>query len=411
MRIARAARKTLKDQSPLKRAFLGIVVSRSRGGKPVYRYHGDRYFTPASNTKLLTLYCGMRLLPDSTLGIRYTCSRDTLFIAGTGDPSLLHPDFPRQAVLDFLSAHQGPIVLCRTPGNIPAFGPGWAWDDYQEAFQPERDKLPLYGNVIRIRRSNGGIQVLPRLFADSIHVRTAGVPAVHRERERNLFEVELPDTAAAGSLQVPFRARSLRLQARLLADTLHRPVAWQNKPLPDNGCIRRKSNVPSDSLYRHMLYRSDNFYAEQVLAMLSDRLLDSISSASVLPLLQQRLLGKLPQAPRWVDGSGLSRYTLLSPEDLLSVLDSLRQRFGYIRMYALLPSGCDGTLAGGYGSLGRQLHAKTGSLSNNISLTGFLHTRSGKTYLFSLMANHFMAPSAEVRRCFAAFLERLQRRL
>lgn len=410
MRIARAARQTLMHQAALKEAFLGICVSRS-GRKPVYAYHADRYFTPASNTKLLTLYCALRLLPDSTLGIRFTSIRDTLFVAGTGDPSLLHPDFPQQAVLDFLRAHQGAIVLCRTPGVFPVYGPGWAWDDYQEAFQPERDKLPLYGNVVRIRRCMDGMQVLPRRFADSVQVLAPGVPAVHRERDRNLFTVSLPDTATAYVLQIPFRARSLSLQARLLADTLRRPVSWKNGPLPGKGPFFSIANVPSDSLYRNMLLRSDNFYAEQVLAMLSDRLLDSISSTTALPLLQQRMLGMLPQAPRWVDGSGLSRYTLLSPADLLCVLDSLRQRFGYVRMYALLPSGSDGTLAGSYAALGAQLHAKTGSLSNNISLTGFLHTRSGKTFLFSLMANHFMVPSASVRRCFAAFLERLQRHL
>ena len=69
------------------------------------------------------------------------------------------------------------------------------------------------------------------------------------------------------------------------------------------------------------------------------------------------------------------------------------------RLFALLAQG------GGTGTLkdwyqdpeGPYLFGKTGSLSNNHNLCGYLKTRSGKVLAFSFMNNHFRKPPRIVK--------------
>jgi D-alanyl-D-alanine carboxypeptidase/D-alanyl-D-alanine-endopeptidase (penicillin-binding protein 4) len=53
------------------------------------------------------------------------------------------------------------------------------------------------------------------------------------------------------------------------------------------------------------------------------------------------------------------------------------------------------------------VRAKTGTLNHVRALSGYLTTAAGETLAFSMVANHFTAPSAEVD----AIMERALRRL
>src|SRR5580693_971270 len=92
----------LLAQPELRSAHVGISVYDVSSHSFIYDHQGDKFFIPASNTKLFSLYAGMKYLGDSLAGIRYI-KRDTdILVMPTGDPTLLHRDFPRQPVADFL---------------------------------------------------------------------------------------------------------------------------------------------------------------------------------------------------------------------------------------------------------------------------------------------------------------------
>ncbi|MDZ7681458.1 MAG: hypothetical protein U5J63_06995 [Fodinibius sp.] len=50
----------------------GFALYDPAGDSLIYGQNQDRYFTPASNTKLFTFYTGLKLLPDSIRALRNT---------------------------------------------------------------------------------------------------------------------------------------------------------------------------------------------------------------------------------------------------------------------------------------------------------------------------------------------------
>ncbi|MEX0360900.1 MAG: D-alanyl-D-alanine carboxypeptidase, partial [Allomuricauda sp.] len=131
------------ESSPLNRSFHSLVVFNIDAQKEIYNHNGDRYFTPASNTKIVTLYTGTKFLPQQVPTLKYSSQNDTLYFEGTGDPSLLHPYFKDSTAIDLIQKHN---TVFWYPHNATEdrYGPGWAWEDFDTYFSPEKSALPLY---------------------------------------------------------------------------------------------------------------------------------------------------------------------------------------------------------------------------------------------------------------------------
>src|SRR5687767_2303791 len=69
-KISKSAKQVINDSS-LRTAHVGISIYEPETGKYWYNYQGDKYFVPASNTKIPTCYAAMKYLGDSLVGLRY----------------------------------------------------------------------------------------------------------------------------------------------------------------------------------------------------------------------------------------------------------------------------------------------------------------------------------------------------
>lgn len=151
-------------------------------------------------------------------------------------------------------------------------------------------------------------------------------------------------------------------------------------------------------MYRPMMYNSDNFFAEQTLLMASNELLGEMNDAKMIDTLLKTDLKDLPQRPFWVDGSGLSRNDLFTPQDFVWLLNKLKNEFGLDRLKRILPTGGTGTLSSYYRQDSGYIFAKTGSLSGVVALSGYLITRKNHLYLFSILINNYSGSGVTVRR-------------
>ena len=87
--IAKSAKEKILNDEALQTAHVGISIYEPAKGKYLYNYQGDKYFVPASNTKLPTCYAAMKYLGDSLVGLRYLDVDDsTLLVQPTGGSNL-----------------------------------------------------------------------------------------------------------------------------------------------------------------------------------------------------------------------------------------------------------------------------------------------------------------------------------
>jgi len=407
--------KLITESAVLRQHFVGVSITDVATGEKLYELNTDRYFVPASNMKLFSFYAGLHLLGDSLPSLRYVVRHDSLLFWGTGDPTLLHGDVPSRRAFDFLQSR--PEKLFYLPiACVDAFGPGWGWDDFNYYYSPERGPFPIYGHTVRFYGGPGKRpRVGPRFFNAAVSAAPAGVTSSDHVR-RAMLENQFTYFPATRNWvdETPFRT-SPALLRQLLQDTLRRPVGvlpWR-LPRPQDS-VRTLAGLPVDSLYRRMLQVSDNFLAEQLLLMCSSKLgPDSLDTGQVIRLMRRQYLADLPDAPHWVDGSGLSRFNLVTPRTMVALLLKLHQEVPEPRLLSVLAAG------GGHGTLKRVYRdktatwfwGKTGTLTNNHNLCGYLRTRKGHLLAVSFMNNNHVVTTTEVRNEMERILGQVRERL
>lgn len=407
-KIARSAEKALLENAYFLPAHTGISIYEPASGKYWYRYQSDKYFVPASNTKLLTCYAAMRHLGDSLIGIRYVDKGNgKIEVEGNGDASFLMPDFTSQPVYDFLKK-QKEIVLTDANWKDHPFGMGWAWDDYNSDYMQERSSFPVYGNFAWIR-DTPALQVTPGYLYDSVLVAVQGVRNHFRLTRRIADNHFMASTARTpfGLEQIPFHTAGNMVLLQALRDTLHTDVRLAHFTLDRLPDVRMIHSQPTDSLLRIMMHRSDNFFAEQTLLMISNDWLGTMNDRKIIDTLLNSDYKDLPQRPKWVDGSGLSRYNLVTPDDFVWILTKMKAQFPWRRIQGIFATGGDGTLGSLYKNYKGKIYAKTGTLSNHVALSGFIITHKGKQLVFSVLVNAHQASAANIRKGIERFLTRL----
>ena len=368
--------------------------------KVIFDHNSHKHFTPASNTKLLTYFAALKMMPDSVPAIKYCFVDDTFFFTGTGDPTLLYPNFEYGKTMDFLASQEDQLVYIPRPIEDERFGPGWSWDDYPYYYSAEKSSFPIYGNMVYLERSakSDYIKVTPDYFEKNlfvIHDNTVDNSSLNREEFTNNYVLRFNKMLTEMREEMPF-IYSDSLFIELLSDTLNRNMEIAHA-FP-NCSMQTLYSVPSDSIAKHILIESDNYLAEQMLLLISEQLSDTLSSEKVLTSMMDSYFSEMEEEIRWVDGSGLSRYNQVTPNAMVKLLSMIYEEVPRDKLYQMLPeSNLSGTLKNSFTNLRGSIHAKTGSMSHVYCLSGFLETKSGKTLLFSFMNNNFNASFSELK--------------
>lgn len=374
----------------------------------LYTSDADKYYTPASNTKLFTLYAFLKICGQAIPTLRYADVDQGRIIQGTGSPLMLHPTLPQgQQAWNTLRNSSGRLWYSTDNFGDQRLGPGWSWSDYNYSYQAEVSPLPVYGNLIRVvpDSTGEGFFVYPDYFQQSFRYEPdldlyVGSFFMREEFNNRFFFNQAADTTLYPVRKIPIYNAS-RQTAVLLSDTLKSPVmVWPaSEILPDSFTVVYE-DVP-DTLLQQFMKDSDNFLAEQLLLCVSHELFDgALDASAAIDSIKRSILSDLPDEARWIDGSGLSRYNLFTPRSIVCLLEKLRNEFGESFLFRVLAAGGkSGTIKDWYGNPDGvpYIFAKTGTLSNKHALSGYLVTKSGRTLIFSFMLNNYLGSSKPLK--------------
>jgi serine-type D-Ala-D-Ala carboxypeptidase/endopeptidase (penicillin-binding protein 4) len=422
----------------LQTGFQGIVIQSLRDNSVLYTRNPDQVFLPASNNKLLTSGAALELLgPNYVYHTRLyrtgTVTADgtlegDLFLRGAGDPLLTPADIValatqvRQAGIERVTGH---LHYDDTLFDRQWLGDDWAWDDEPFYYSAQVSALNVNENLLDLRVLPGRkvgdpvrILVTPTAkYARLINNAVTG-PAhsprtliFTRQRGQNTLIVTGTLPLDAPTATVPQEHLTVENPARyatlLLHDSLERAgVQLHNHDLIDGPAVPKAAvqvaehlSIPLSALLVKLNKPSDNLVAECLLKTIGAEQ-KGVGTAGASGTGAQAArdfflrIGMDVDRVQQADGSGLSRFNLVSPRNMVRLLSYIYTTPDFRALYDSLPiAGVDGSLAGRMktGAATGNCHAKTGYESYVSSLSGYVTTRDGEMLVFSILMNNHLA--------------------
>lgn len=394
----------LKKIKHFEQAHIAFSVESINNSKPKAFYQGGKYMTPASNTKLLTFLAAVQNF-DSLPVLYYQKQDSIMHFKATGYPLLFHPFYPDHQLAFFFSQKYS-WHYHAPKSELKAQGPGWSWDDYPYYFAAESSPFPIYGNTTQVFGETSSPQFIPKTFEKQV-ILDSLAKNFYRNQIQNYFYLNPQKLNSKDTLYSPF-ITSDTVFVRLLKDHIELPV----KLLDDrNTDISWKVlySQQEEMLYKGLLQDSDNGIAEALLNMISQSTFDEMNIRRTIDTLKLQWSQWLPDPIEWVDGSGLSRYNMITPRTLTAVLKKIYEEVGFETIKKYFPkSESTGTLKS---YTLKKVYAKTGTLRHNYNLSGYWMSPKGNVYVFSIMANHFTAPTIEIQKGISELLKQFQKKL
>jgi D-alanyl-D-alanine carboxypeptidase/D-alanyl-D-alanine-endopeptidase (penicillin-binding protein 4) len=430
----------------------GVHVRSLDRGDELFSHNAGKLMMPASNMKILTLAAAAERLGwdhrftttlETTATIDSGVLRGDLVVRGGGDPTIstrgkrneiLFDDWTAALRAAGITSVEGRIVGDDQAFDDEGVGPGWSWDYLEAGYAAPIGALQYNESTADLLAAPGAVAGDPALVQlapgsgltvvnrvrtiESSGTGVRGSINVQRRIDRPVIEVSgtLPLGAPAITRTVAvinptlFFAQSLKdaLIARGIlvsgeaVDMDDIAAVSTNGEAAESRVLVTAQSPPLREVATVLMKVSQNQYAETFLKATGAAAggLGTTNSGRRAAAETLGAWGIPPDGYVISDGSGLSRYNYIAPSTITTILARMhadpRHREAFL---ATLPiAGKDGTISSRMRrsrAEGNAL-AKTGSIANVRSLSGYVKTRNGETLAFSILANDFVIPAATV---------------
>ncbi len=443
------------DAEPFGRALWGVAIA-DPAGRIVYERNGDRLFVPASNTKIVVSVAATMLLTadyrfhTSVFGagaVTDSTLHGDLVLYGRGDPSLSDRFYPgKLAIFEGLADSLRARGINRVDGDVVGDAsyfdsvtvhPSWESYDLSWWYAAPVSALAFNENTVGFRITPSATGQPPAVAMDpdlgpvkfANRARTVGVDAprtidFHRSPGGNdvWADGDVPQDARPWVENVSVQDGALWAAIAFRRALTNRGIAVSGvaratydstayRAARAAGDITGHDSPPLSELLEPILQLSHNWYAEMLLKTLGRQLAGQGSWDSGLAVERRFLadsIGADTADIHLADGSGLSHWNLLTPRTFVELLRFVHSRpSGRAFVDALPVGGMTGTLRTRFRDrLEGRVHAKTGTIANTNTLSGFLDARGG-TWTFSIQMNNDPAHSRDAQKRIDAIVEAL----
>lgn len=431
------------QDSLLRQTRTGIEIVSLESGETLYAQNNYQLFHPASNMKLLTTATALKMLGPNykfktvlyadTASFADSTITGNLYLKGFGNPELSVENLRslvRALILHGISGINGNLVCDESYMDDFYWGSGWMWDDVSSEDFASISALTVNNNCVTVLVDPGnkvGDSLIVHLDPPTRYVKIVnnGVTVDSLDTlQQKMFKVERkwrpPENTIVVEGGLPVEASEQTfvidvLGPALYTGTLFRELLQQEGidfkgqvlkgMMPDTAIVLAEHYSPSLTMVVFNTNKiSDNLSAELLLKTLGAEVKGPPGSAEKgISVIHQFLnrIGIDSTTYELADGSGVSRYNVITPHLIVELLKALHEAFGIRAEFtASLPiAGVDGTLRRRMKGTAAEglLHAKTGTLRGVSSLSGYTATADGEAVAFSIMMEHFVGSASGIR--------------
>ncbi|AFY77587.1 D-alanyl-D-alanine carboxypeptidase, serine-type, PBP4 family [Pleurocapsa sp. PCC 7327] len=426
----KTAIETVINRPEFKRSRWGILIQTLDSGEMLYSLDAEKYFIPASSVKLLTTAAALLQLGSqfrirtSVYGTGDIANLNTLRLVGKGDPSFssdrlkdLAQQLKRQGVHRISN-----VIVEDNYFEQTGINSSWEWGDIFFSYGTSINSLILNENSVTLTLS-------PREPDFSLKVDWSDPIAARQWQIENQTITASEETSSSIEIQGNFGRSFLEIQGEMAIDS--EPTPWELAIVDPNqyflesflealiaqgikverGAIAKESKEnslgkelafiesdPLSVLLQKTNRESNNLFAEVLLQILGSESHDKMGLEVVKEKLTE--LGVNPESYVLADGSGLSRHNLVSPEAIAQTLRLMAQT-PEAKTYqdSLAVAGVSGTLQERFKNtlVAENLQGKTGTLSGNSALSGYLTVPGYRRLVFSIIVNQSDRPASDLR--------------
>ena len=406
---------------------MGIKIVSLRDNKTLYAYNSQKLLMPASTNKLYTCAAALHYLGnDYTFKTSLLKNNNNLILKGGGDPDLKIDELDSLAKMVSKSIKiVDTLYLDDTFLDSLNYGEGWMWDEGPWWYAAPVSALSVNDNCIDFYIEPGKVGSSAKIdhFPETSYITfennsitvadTLDFKKIELDRDwvsnKNNFTVtgKIHNTTKKDTLFRNIYDPSL-FTGTIFKELLikHGTQVKQLSAKPqDLSDYKEIANHKSDSLIvsaKNLMNSSDNLTAE--LFMKSIGALDSLPGTwkSGLDSVKSFLAGQVKidtSQIRLADGSGVSRYTLTSSDQLISLLTWIYNSKHKDDFISTLPGGGwpNSTLEKRLINEGGKIRAKTGGLSGVRNLAGYIESQKYGTVAFSILMNGYIGSSSKHR--------------
>jgi D-alanyl-D-alanine carboxypeptidase/D-alanyl-D-alanine-endopeptidase (penicillin-binding protein 4) len=396
----------------------------------IYARNSDSLFTPASNMKMFTSAMALKKVgPDYRFHTRLytngkiqgTVLKGDLYLKGFGDPSLVTEQmwilvnelknlpitkiqgniitdnsyFEGQGRLKTWTSYKGPeaylapmgalsfnfntVTVYVEPGKNPGERPRVVVDPDIDYFRV-RNKAVTTGS----KRSRRKLIVnrLKRKSHDEILIK--GRLPNNVARKRFFLNVTDPEKYTASAFKRFLNQAGVKVTGKV-----------KRGRVPEHAfLVLDHESPPLGRILRGLNKFSNNFIAEQILKTLAAQFMgEPGTTENGVLLLQEYMqeLGFTPDQYRMVDGSGLSKTNLVTPDQVIALLEDAHSDLSIFPEFisALGVMGLDGSVIDRmhHQKEAQKIRVKTGTLNHVSALSGYFQSQDGERFAFSILLN------------------------